>query len=114
MTKLTLAKVGVHYGGQVQPSVVDASIAVASGEFVVLTGRSGCGKTTLLNVAAGLVAPTSGSAAVDGRPIDGPGADRAVVFQNDALFPWLSAHDNVGFALKMRGVDEPRTPPEER
>ncbi|MFI0845531.1 taurine ABC transporter ATP-binding protein [Mesorhizobium sp. IMUNJ 23232] len=104
MTKLTLAKVGVHYDGQ--PAVVDASIAVASGEFVVLTGRSGCGKTTLLNVAAGLVAPTSGSASVDGRPIDGPGADRAVVFQNDALFPWLSARENVGFALKMRGVDE--------
>ncbi|MEI5677090.1 ATP-binding cassette domain-containing protein [Mesorhizobium sp. CGMCC 1.15528] len=106
MTKLTLDNVTVHYEGQPQPAVVDTSLSVASGEFVVLTGRSGCGKTSLLNVAAGLVAPAGGRASVNGLPIAEPGADRAVVFQNDALFPWLTVRDNVAFALRMRGVPE--------
>jgi taurine transport system ATP-binding protein len=104
MTRLSLDHVSVHYDGQPQPAVSNASVAVQSGDFVVLVGRSGCGKTTLLNAAAGLVAPTRGNVTVDGSPVTGPGADRAVVFQNDALFPWLSARENVGFALKLRGV----------
>jgi len=102
---LALSRVGVRYAGQAAPAVSGASLAIANGEFVVLTGRSGCGKTTLLNVAAGLVAPTTGAATIDGRLIDGPGADRSVVFQNDALFPWLSVRDNVAFSLRMRGID---------
>jgi taurine transport system ATP-binding protein len=106
MTKLTLDNVTVHYEGQPQPAVVDTSLAVASGDFVVLTGRSGCGKTSLLNVAAGLVAAAGGRASVNGLPIAEPGADRAVVFQNDALFPWLTVRENVAFALRMRGVPE--------
>ncbi|MCG8273701.1 taurine ABC transporter ATP-binding protein [Aquamicrobium sp. NLF2-7] len=104
MPQLSLDDITIHYDGQPHVAVAQTSLAVATGEFVVLTGRSGCGKTSLLNVAAGLVEPLSGSATIDGRPITAPGADRAVVFQNDALFPWLSVRENVAFALRMRGV----------
>ncbi|QND51050.1 ATP-binding cassette domain-containing protein [Phyllobacterium sp. 628] len=104
MAHLVLDHISVHYGNQAQPAVTQASLSVNSGDFVVLVGRSGCGKTTLLNAAAGLIAPNSGSVTVDGKQIKAPGADRAVVFQNDALFPWLNARENIGFALKLRGV----------
>ncbi|CDX13718.1 taurine transporter subunit; ATP-binding component of ABC superfamily [Mesorhizobium sp. ORS 3324] len=104
MPHLTLDKVTVHYDGQPAPAVERVSLDIGKGDFVVLVGRSGCGKTSLLNVAAGLVQPARGHAAIDGRPIAAPGPDRAVVFQNDALFPWLTAHENVAFALRLRGV----------
>lgn len=106
MSDLILDSITVHYEGQIAPAVAGTSLAIASGDFVVLTGRSGCGKTSLLNVAAGFVNPARGSATVGGRPITAPGADRAVVFQNDALFPWLSVRENVAFALRMRGLQE--------
>ncbi|MER8427609.1 taurine ABC transporter ATP-binding protein [Mesorhizobium sp. M1403] len=104
MTHLLLDKVSIHYEGQPAPAVERVSIDVAKDDFVVLVGRSGCGKTSLLNVAAGLVEPVRGSATVGGRPITAPGSDRAVVFQNDALFPWLTTRENVAFALRLRGV----------
>ncbi|MBA8899973.1 taurine ABC transporter ATP-binding protein [Phyllobacterium sp. P30BS-XVII] len=104
MAHLVLDLVSVHYDGQAQPAVTQASISVKSGDFLVLVGRSGCGKTTLLNTAAGLISPTGGTVTVNGKKITAPGADRAVVFQNDALFPWLSVRDNVSFALKLRGI----------
>lgn len=104
MGTLKLNNVVIRYEGQSSVAVDRVSLSVSSGEFVVLTGRSGCGKTSLLNVAAGFVTPTLGSVTVDGRAVVSPGADRAVVFQDDALFPWLSAVDNVAFALRMRGV----------
>jgi len=103
MSILSLTDIDVRYDGQPEPAVVGASLAVERGEFVVLTGRSGCGKTTLLSVAAGLVLPIAGHVAVGGVPVSGPGADRAMVFQDDALFPWLSVADNVSFALRLRG-----------
>ncbi|TPL94055.1 taurine ABC transporter ATP-binding protein [Mesorhizobium sp. B2-3-12] len=104
MPHLVLDKISIHYDGQPAPAVERVSITVARDDFVVLVGRSGCGKTSLLNVAAGLVAPARGTASIGGRPITGPGSDRAVVFQNDALFPWLTARENVAFALRLRGV----------
>ncbi|TIS99264.1 ATP-binding cassette domain-containing protein, partial [Mesorhizobium sp.] len=104
MTHLVLDKVSVHYDGQPASAVERVSIDVAKHDFVVLVGRSGCGKTSLLNVAAGLVEPVRGGATIGGRPITAPGSDRAVVFQNDALFPWLTARENVAFALRLRGV----------
>lgn len=88
------------------------NLQVASHELVAIIGRSGSGKTSLLNLAAGFLAPTSGTIAVDGVPIDGPGADRAVVFQDDALFPWLNARDNIAFPLKLGGM--PRAKRHER
>jgi NitT/TauT family transport system ATP-binding protein len=77
---------------------------VARGEFVCLLGPSGSGKTSILNVLAGLDVPTSGEALVDGRPIEGAGPDRAVLFQEPALFPWLSVAGNVELALRLVGM----------
>jgi len=82
----------------------DVSITCEPGEFVVVVGPSGCGKSTLLNIAAGMIAPDSGTATLDGKPITGPGPDRAMVFQDHGLFPWLTAAQNVGFGLKMTGA----------
>ncbi len=76
------------------------SMALAANEFVSLVGTSGCGKSTLLSIVAGLADPTAGDVLVDGASIDGPGRDRGVVFQTYTLFPWLTARENVAFALR--------------
>jgi NitT/TauT family transport system ATP-binding protein len=75
---------------------------VAEGEFVCLVGASGCGKTTLLNIIAGLEKPDSGSVLADGKPVIGPGRERLVMFQEPALFPWLTVFGNVLFPLKLK------------
>jgi NitT/TauT family transport system ATP-binding protein len=92
--------------------VVDVSFRVAEGEALCLVGPSGGGKSTILNLLAGLVKPTSGRVLVDGREVEGPGPDRAVVFQDAALFPWLTLEDNIAFPLEVAGV--PRTERDER
>lgn len=79
----------------------DISIDVAQGEFVAVVGPSGCGKTTLLNIIAGLDKPDSGKVLEDGKPVTGPGPDRLVMFQENALFPWLTVFKNVLFGLKL-------------
>lgn len=81
-------------------------LRVDSGEIVCVVGPSGCGKTTLLNLIAGFEAPTSGVIEVDGREVAGPSADRAVVFQSDAVFPWLTVRGNVSYGPRVRGVAE--------
>ncbi|MBB3898622.1 ABC transporter ATP-binding protein [Roseococcus suduntuyensis] len=83
---------------------------VDRGEFVCLVGHSGCGKTTILNILAGLDVPDEGGVLVDGREISGPSLDRAVIFQGHALMPWLSALENVAFAVSCRnpGWDKAR------
>ena len=78
----------------------DITLTLGDREFVSVVGASGCGKSTLLSIIAGLEAPTGGAASLDGVPILGPGRDRGVVFQSATLLPWLSAIDNVIFALK--------------
>ena len=80
----------------------DVWFGVERGEFVVLIGHSGCGKTTILNILAGLEAPEDGVIVLDGREVSGPSLDRAVIFQSHALMPWLSALDNVAFAVRER------------
>ena len=82
----------------------DISFTVAEGEFVSLIGSSGCGKSTLLNMAAGLVDVTTGAISVGGKPVRGPGLDRGVVFQEFALFPWLTVIDNVAFGLRSKRI----------
>jgi NitT/TauT family transport system ATP-binding protein len=82
----------------------DVSLDVADNEFVTIVGPSGCGKSTLLNILAGLEHPTSGDALVDGRPVTGPGPERGVIFQQYALFPWLTVRQNVEFGLQTAKV----------
>jgi NitT/TauT family transport system ATP-binding protein len=77
---------------------------VSAGELVCLLGPSGCGKSTFLNMVAGFIPPTAGTLLLDGRAVSRPGPDRGVVFQEHALFPWLSVADNIGFGLRMRGL----------
>jgi NitT/TauT family transport system ATP-binding protein len=81
--------------------VDDVSYDIRDGEFISVIGPSGCGKTTMMNIVAGFVRPTSGSVRLDGKPIEGPGPDRGVMFQEYGVFPWLSVRDNIGFGLKL-------------
>ncbi|WP_456284731.1 ABC transporter ATP-binding protein [Microbacterium sp. JZ101] len=80
------------------------NLDIADNEFVTVVGPSGCGKSTLMNILAGLEAPTAGQALVDGKPVAGPGPDRGVIFQQYALFPWLTVRKNVEFGLKVAGL----------
>ena len=80
----------------------DVNFEIDRGEFICIIGHSGCGKTTILNVLAGLEHATSGHAFIDGRSIEGPSLDRGVVFQSHALMPWMSVRGNIGFAVRSR------------
>lgn len=80
------------------------NLDVRAGEFLCIVGPSGCGKSTLLHLIAGLQAPNSGRILVDGTPIEGPGTDRILIFQDHGLFPWLTVGQNVEFGMKMKGL----------
>jgi NitT/TauT family transport system ATP-binding protein len=85
-------------------AIADIDLEIREGEFVCVVGPSGCGKSTLLNIIAGLDRATSGTITFDGRPLKGSSAERVVVFQDAALYPWLNVRANVEFGLKMKGV----------
>jgi NitT/TauT family transport system ATP-binding protein len=93
--------------GEVE-AVKGVSIHVDPGEFVSVIGPSGCGKSTLLNAVAGFLKPTAGTVTVDAEAVDGPSADRGMVFQQYSLFPWKTVRGNVEFGLKMKGKDRYR------
>lgn len=92
-------------GEQAVQALGGVHFSLRQNEFVTVVGSSGCGKSTLLSIVAGLEEPTSGEVLVDGNEIDGAGRDRGVVFQAYTLFPWLTARENVEFALKEEGLD---------
>ena len=101
------------YPGQPPVKALDhIELDVPPGDFVALMGPSGCGKSTLLNLVAGFESPTSGFLEVDGQPVRAPGPERGVVFQEAALFPWLTVWENVVFGPKVQGL--PREAYEER
>ncbi|MBQ2288005.1 MAG: ABC transporter ATP-binding protein [Lachnospiraceae bacterium] len=79
---------------------------IMENEFICVVGPSGCGKSTLLNIIAGLLEPTSGAVYVDGKKVEGTGTERGVVFQQYALFPWLTVMKNVMFGLKLKGMKD--------
>jgi NitT/TauT family transport system ATP-binding protein len=84
-------------------AVENIDLKIGAGEFVSLVGPSGCGKSTLLYMIGGFVQPTSGRLLADGKPITKPGIDRGIVFQDYALFPWLTVYDNIAYGLQMKG-----------
>ena len=79
---------------------------IMENEFICVVGPSGCGKSTLLNIIAGLLEPTSGAVYVNGKKVEGTGTERGVVFQQYALFPWLTVMKNVMFGLKLKGMSD--------
>jgi NitT/TauT family transport system ATP-binding protein len=112
MAKLEVRNIGKQFvavqGGDTKliTAVREINLSIDDGQFVCLVGPSGCGKTTLLNILAGLDKPTEGEVILDGHPVTETGPDRVVVFQENALFPWLKVADNVEFGLKMVGVEK--------
>lgn len=89
-------------GGREVVALEDINLEVSPGEFVCLLGPSGCGKSTLLNAIAGFSPPTAGSIIVDGRAVQAPGPDRGMVFQEYALFPWMTVEKNIAFGLEIK------------
>ncbi len=106
MTKLEIDHLTKRYyverdGGQVL-ALSDVSLSISEGEFVAIVGPSGCGKTTLLNIVAGLLSYDLGAVTIDGRRIQGPGVDRAVVFQHASLLPWRTIAGNVRYGMELQ------------
>jgi len=100
---LELSQVTIDFPTPDDPfrALEEVSLSINKGEFVSLIGHSGCGKSTVLNIVAGLHEATSGGVLLDGREVNAPGPERAVVFQNHSLLPWLTAYDNVELAVKQ-------------
>src|SRR5438105_2061991 len=112
MVKLQIDHLTKHYWLEREDRDVlalsDVTFSVADGEFLAIVGPSGCGKTSMLNIVAGLLPYEEGSVAIDGKRINGPGIDRAVVFQHASLLPWRTIAGNVRYGMEMqRRFDEP-------
>lgn len=110
METLSVRNISLTYPGLYSDQAVIAlkgvNLTINSGDFVVALGASGCGKTTLLNLMAGFMAPSDGDISLGNNRVNGPGAERGVVFQKHALLPWLNVMENTEFGLKLRGVDK--------
>lgn len=94
-------------GGRTVTALQDIRLDIPHGQFTCLLGPSGCGMSTLLNAVAGFSLPSSGAITVDGHPVTGPGPDRGMVFQEYALFPWMTVEDNIAFGLHIKGMSKP-------
>ncbi|MEL6452388.1 MAG: ABC transporter ATP-binding protein [Pseudomonadota bacterium] len=107
MSGLSIQSISMRFdlpgGGAVQ-ALQDVSLELKAGELMSVLGPSGCGKTTLLNIVAGFLAPTDGKMILNGHEINGPDAERGMVFQQGALFEWMSVRENVGFGPSMKGM----------
>lgn len=103
MALLNLEAVSLTYPGDERPAVANLSLSINQGELLAVVGPSGCGKSSTIGLLAGLTPATSGQLTLNGHPILAPGPDRAVVFQDYSLFPWMTALDNIIFALKESG-----------
>lgn len=103
MSKIEIQNLTVDYSEKNKhfTALEDVSFSVEAGEFVSVIGSSGCGKSTLLSILEGINSPTKGSILIDGKPIQGTGPDRGVVFQHYSLFPWMTARKNVAFGVKQ-------------
>ena len=101
---LNITNLSADYGGK--PALKEINLTLDSGELLVVLGPSGCGKTTLLNLVAGFVPYQHGSITLDGKRVEGPGADRGVVFQTEGLLPWRNVQDNVALGLQLAGVNK--------
>ena len=95
--------------GETVHALKDLNFTIKKGELLTVLGPSGCGKTTLLNITAGVIRPTSGVITLGSKEINGPGVDRGMVFQQGALFEWLTVSENVNFGLRMKDVDSNQT-----
>jgi NitT/TauT family transport system ATP-binding protein len=105
--KVGLSDISLSYRSQAGERLLaldNINLQVRAGEFVCIVGPSGCGKSTLLHLIAGLNSQTSGEILVDGKPVQGPGTDRILIFQEHGLFPWLTVGENVEFGMKMKGM----------
>ncbi|MDZ3994824.1 taurine ABC transporter ATP-binding subunit [Pseudomonas sp. Teo4] len=104
MALLELERISAQYPGATTPVLDDINLSLGPRQLLVALGPSGSGKTSLLNLIAGFVAPSGGRITLDGVPVQGPGAERGVVFQDDALLPWQNVLGNVAFGLELAGV----------
>jgi NitT/TauT family transport system ATP-binding protein len=105
MSKVRIHNLGKYFGApgtNAVPALQGVSLSIDEGEFVTLVGASGCGKSTLLRILAGLETHTSGSVECNGQPIEGAGADRAMVFQHYSLYPWLTVMQNIKFSRRLK------------
>jgi NitT/TauT family transport system ATP-binding protein len=107
MSNIQVTQLSKIYGGEPPVKALEGiDLSVSPGEFIALLGPSGCGKSTLLNLVAGFEFPTTGRLTVDDQPVLSPGPSRGVVFQEAALFPWLTVWENVVFGPKVQGLDK--------
>jgi NitT/TauT family transport system ATP-binding protein len=109
MPRIQFEQVSVDFQTDAGPLRVvdDVSLEIRENEFICIVGPSGCGKTTLMNILAGFVQPTQGRVTLDGQPVQGPGRDRGVIFQEYGVFPWLTVEQNILFGLKLAGSKTP-------